>query len=44
MIANAHSYELCYKLRGVSSVRNMPYVSFAMVKLVFHRDETLVSS
>jgi len=44
MIANAHSYELRYKLRGVSSVRHMSSVSFTMVKLVFHRDETLVSS
>ena len=44
IIANANSYELRYKLRGVSSVRHMPSVSFTMVKLVFHRDETLVSS
>ena len=44
MLANANSYELRYKLRGVSSVRPMPSVSFTMVKLVFHRDETLVSS
>ena len=44
MIANANSYELRYKLRGVSSVRPMSSVSFTMVKLMFHRDETLVSS
>ena len=44
MLANANSYELRYKLRGVSSVRHMPSIGFTMVKLVFHRDETLVSS
>lgn len=44
MLANAHPYELRYKLRDVSSVRHMPSVSFTMVKLMFHRDETLVSS
>ena len=44
MLANAHSYELRYKLRGVSSVRHIPSVSFTMVNLVFHRDEILVSS
>ena len=44
MLANAHPYELRYKLRGVSSVRHILSVSFTLVKLVFHRDETLVSS
>ena len=44
VLANANSYELRYKLRGVSSVRHMLSVSFTMVKLMFHRDETLVSS
>ena len=44
IIVNANSYELRYKLRGVSSVRPMSSVSFTMVKLVFHRDEILVSS
>ena len=47
MIANANSYELRYKLRGVSSVRHIPSVSFTMMKLKkgsYKRDEREVGN